>query len=59
VPFADGKQLTVSTPFHIDGVDKVAPRRAPDLGQHSAEVLAQAGYSADDIGRMKSSGIIG
>ncbi len=25
-PFADGRGLTVMTPFHIDGVDKVACR---------------------------------
>ena len=29
VPFADGKGLTVSSPFHLDGETKVAPRRAP------------------------------
>ena len=29
VPFADGKTLTVSSPFHLDGEAKVAPRRAP------------------------------
>src|SRR5262249_30203482 len=29
VPFADGMGLTVSSPFHIEGEIKVAPRRAP------------------------------
>ena len=29
VPFADGRTLTVSSPFHLDGEAKVAPRRAP------------------------------
>ncbi|MGE0225223.1 MAG: CaiB/BaiF CoA transferase family protein [Acetobacteraceae bacterium] len=58
VPFADGKGLTVSTPFHIEGVDKLAPQRAPALGQHSAVVLAEAGYSADEIGRLRSLGVL-
>src|SRR5205807_2940613 len=35
VPFADGKGLTVSSPFHLDNATKVAPRRAPSVGQHS------------------------
>ena len=29
VPFADGAGLTISSPFDLDGVPKVAPRRAP------------------------------
>ena len=58
VPFADGDGMTISAPFHVDGSEKVAPRRAPDLGQHGAEVLAEAGYSADEIGRLKSLGVL-
>ena len=58
VPFADGKALTVSSPFHVDGVDKVAPRYAPKVGQHSEEVLRGAGYSADDIARLRTLGVL-
>jgi crotonobetainyl-CoA:carnitine CoA-transferase CaiB-like acyl-CoA transferase len=58
VPFADGKHLTVSSPFHIDGVDKVAARRAPDLGQHSEVVLREAGYAADEIARLRTLGVL-
>ena len=58
VPFADGKNLTVSAPFHVDGVEKVAPRRAPGLGQHSDVVLREAGYSAADVSRLRSLGVL-
>ena len=58
VPFADGKTLTVSSPFHLDGETKVAPRRAPAVGQHSEDVLRDAGYSADDIGRLRKLGVL-
>ena len=58
VPFADGKTLTVSSPFHLDGETKVAPRRAPAVGQHSEDVLREAGYSADDIGRLRKLGVL-
>jgi crotonobetainyl-CoA:carnitine CoA-transferase CaiB-like acyl-CoA transferase len=58
VPFVDGKALTVSSPFHVEGVDKVPPRYAPKVGQHSEEVLSDAGYSADEIGRLRSLGVL-
>ncbi len=58
VPFADGRGLTVSSPFHIDGETKVEPQRAPSVGQHSEEVLREAGYSADDIERLRTLGVL-
>jgi formyl-CoA transferase len=58
VPFADGEHLTVSSPFHIDGVDKVPAQRAPDLGQHSEIVLREAGYAADEIARLRTLGVL-
>jgi formyl-CoA transferase len=58
VPFADGEALTVSSPFQLDGEAKVAPRRAPSLGQHSETVLREAGYAADEIGRLRTLGVL-
>jgi crotonobetainyl-CoA:carnitine CoA-transferase CaiB-like acyl-CoA transferase len=58
VPFADGGGLTVMAPFHIDGVEKVAPRRAPAVGQHNAELLHEAGYAADQIERLRALGAL-
>jgi len=58
VPFADGAHLTVSSPFHIDGVEKVPAQRAPAVGQHSDAVLREAGYAADDIARLRALGVL-
>jgi formyl-CoA transferase len=58
VPFADGKGLTVSSPFQLDGETKVAPRRAPAVGQHTDEVMREAGYSAGDIARLREIGVL-
>ena len=58
VPFADGEHLTISSPFHIDGVDKVPAQRAPAIGQHSDAVLREAGYDADSIARLRSLGVL-
>jgi formyl-CoA transferase len=59
VPFADGNGLTVSSPFHIEGEIKVAPQRAPSVGQHNRELLAEAGYTAAEVEALKSRGIVG
>ncbi len=40
VPFADGAHLTVSSPFHVDGVEKVPAQRAPAIGEHGEDRAA-------------------
>ncbi|MGU7776178.1 CaiB/BaiF CoA transferase family protein [Burkholderia sp. MR1-5-21] len=55
VPLAEpcgGATHTVSSPLQIAGVTKVAPRRAPDLGEHSRSVLQQLGYDDSEIERF-------
>src|SRR5262245_51051109 len=59
VPFADGKHLTVSSPLHLDRDTKVTPRRAPLVGQHTDEVLCEAGYSQTEIGQLRALGVLG
>jgi crotonobetainyl-CoA:carnitine CoA-transferase CaiB-like acyl-CoA transferase len=58
VPFEDGQHLTVMTPFHIDGIEKIRARRAPAVGQHNEPVLAEAGYTQDEIERLRGLGVI-
>ncbi|WP_428536533.1 CaiB/BaiF CoA transferase family protein [Rhodopila sp.] len=57
-PFGDGHGLTVMTPFHIDGVEKIPPARAPSVGQHNEAVLLGAGYSAEDVERLRGLGVV-
>jgi crotonobetainyl-CoA:carnitine CoA-transferase CaiB-like acyl-CoA transferase len=59
VAFADGKGLTVSSPFHLHGETKVAPRRAPAVGQHTDEVLQESGYAAGEIAALRALGVLG
>ena len=58
VPFGDGQGLTVMTPFHIDGIEKIPASRAPAVGQHNETVLREAGYTADDIARLRGLGVV-
>jgi crotonobetainyl-CoA:carnitine CoA-transferase CaiB-like acyl-CoA transferase len=59
VPFSDGSWLTVNSPFWITGQQKLPPRSAPTVGQHSTEILREAGYSAAEIRALQEAGIIG
>jgi formyl-CoA transferase len=58
VPFADGAGLTVSSPFHLEGETKVAPRRAPAIGEHTDVILREAGYAPDEIQRLRALGVL-
>ncbi|MDQ2803837.1 MAG: CoA transferase [Pseudomonadota bacterium] len=58
VPFAGEDRLTVASPFQIEGEQKVAPRQAPAVGQHSDEVLREAGYDEAEIDRLRGLGVL-
>jgi crotonobetainyl-CoA:carnitine CoA-transferase CaiB-like acyl-CoA transferase len=59
VPFTDGSSLTVNSPFWVAGQEKPKPRRAPAVGEHSEEVLREAGYADAEIQALRAEGVIG
>ncbi len=61
VPIDDpraGASLTVSSPLQIAGQEKVPPALAPEIGQHTVEVLLEAGIVRDEIDRLLGAGVI-
>ncbi|MEO8298199.1 MAG: CaiB/BaiF CoA-transferase family protein [Burkholderiales bacterium] len=53
-----GTGLTVDSPFQLSGEQKVRPRPAPAVGQHSDEVLREAGFGSDEIERLRRAGVV-
>src|SRR5215831_7284439 len=43
---------TVSSPFLVEGVKKVKPGLAPQVGEHTEEVLRSLGYSQAEIAQL-------
>src|SRR5204863_210308 len=53
-----GASLTVSSPLQIGGQEKVPPTLAPEIGQHTVEILRGAGIAAAEIDRLLQAGVI-
>jgi crotonobetainyl-CoA:carnitine CoA-transferase CaiB-like acyl-CoA transferase len=55
--FVDGLGLrTVDSPIQIDGVAKSTPRMAPDIGQHTRQILQECGLAAAQIEGLVTGG---
>jgi formyl-CoA transferase len=42
----------------VDGSKKVQPRKPPGLGEHSDEILRNAGYDEASIRKLRASGAV-
>jgi crotonobetainyl-CoA:carnitine CoA-transferase CaiB-like acyl-CoA transferase len=58
VPFENDTMLTISSPIWVDGSKKVQPRKPPGIGEHSDEILRNAGYDEAAIGELRASGAV-
>jgi crotonobetainyl-CoA:carnitine CoA-transferase CaiB-like acyl-CoA transferase len=58
VPFENDTMLTISSPIWVDGSSKVQPRRPPGIGEHSDDILRQAGYDDASIAKLRASGAV-
>ena len=56
VPEANGGY--VNQPIHFSSYQQMPQQPAPDLGDDTAAVLAECGFSAEDVAKMKEQGAI-
>jgi crotonobetainyl-CoA:carnitine CoA-transferase CaiB-like acyl-CoA transferase len=52
-----GKFRTVDSPFRVEGQKKVKPGPAPELGEHTREVLMSLGYTQEKTRELLEKGI--
>jgi len=50
---------TISSPIQVHGVTKVPAKRAPELGEHSEEILKELGFDEKEISMFRTSGTLG
>jgi crotonobetainyl-CoA:carnitine CoA-transferase CaiB-like acyl-CoA transferase len=55
---ADAPFETIDSPMQLSGVSKRAPALAPQVGQHSREVLRELGYSDTEIETLARNGVV-
>jgi crotonobetainyl-CoA:carnitine CoA-transferase CaiB-like acyl-CoA transferase len=58
IPFENDTMLTINSPIWVSGASKVPPRKAPGIGEHSDEILRQAGYDEASIRKLRTSGTV-
>jgi alpha-methylacyl-CoA racemase len=59
VQSAGGTARQLACPVKLGGYTPPAPRPAPSPGEHTVEVLREAGFAAGDIDALRSAGAIG
>jgi formyl-CoA transferase len=50
--------LVINHPVKVTSVPQVGPKRAPTIGEHNEEILAELGYDAATIGELREKGVI-
>ena len=57
-PVEGGSVLTIDSPFFVEGADKVRPGKAPGIGEHSDQILREAGYDDAAIAGLRAGKVV-
>ena len=53
-----GMARVIRDPINVDGLARVGATPAPDMGEHTDEVLSELGFAAADIQNLREAGIV-
>jgi crotonobetainyl-CoA:carnitine CoA-transferase CaiB-like acyl-CoA transferase len=51
-------KLVINHPVNITGMPVAGPRPAPELGQHTDEILGEMGFSAAEIAGLRDRSVV-
>jgi len=58
VPTPTGTVNTIGNPLKLHGVEDPPLRAAPGLGEHTEQVLKEAGFSPEEIASLRDEGAL-
>jgi crotonobetainyl-CoA:carnitine CoA-transferase CaiB-like acyl-CoA transferase len=53
-----GIDYIINDPVNVEGVGRIGAKKAPDIGEHTDEVLAELGYDAATIAALREKGVL-
>ncbi len=53
-----GADYVINHPVNVETSKRAPVKRAPDVGEHSEEILTEIGYGSEDINRLRDEGVI-
>jgi formyl-CoA transferase len=53
-----GMERVIRDPVNVDGIRRTGVKKAPGLGEHTAEILRELGYADGEIDRLRAQGAI-
>ena len=53
-----GLDQVIKHPVNVDGLNTKPASRAPDLGEHSEQILLQLGYTIEQVENFREAGVI-
>jgi formyl-CoA transferase len=53
-----GEQTLMGQPITLERTPSTIARSAPLRGEHTQEILAEAGYGPEELARMKTAGVL-
>ncbi len=56
---AIGMEEVINDPVNVEGVARIGAKKAPDIGEHSDEVLTAMGFDASAIAGLRERGVVG
>ncbi len=54
-----GIDRIINDPVNVRGVRRIGAKKAPEIGEHSDEVLSQLGFDQNSINNLRQKGVIG
>ena len=48
----------INNPVFVEGIGRVGPRKAPEVGEHTDAILSELGYAAEDIAELREQGVL-